>query len=82
MGKPLVIGGKNNRYSRVEDKEKFDENFDQINWKSKSDPKQAGRTRIRYVDGQRVEEHLDTPKKGTLLDVETPKVTGPTIIVK
>lgn len=36
MGKPLVIGNRHKRYTRVANKRVFDENFDAIDWGKKS----------------------------------------------
>jgi FKBP-type peptidyl-prolyl cis-trans isomerase 2 len=81
MGKPLVVGGKHNRYIRVDNKETFDENFDAIEWGQKAITN-SRRARIRFVDGKKVVEDLDAPKAGAEIDPSTMEVTGPTIIVK
>lgn len=83
MGKPLVIGGKAERYSRVAHKDIFDKNFDKIDWgHAPRNPHSGRRLRIRFVAGVKVEEDLDTPKTGTFLDIPRLPAVGPLIIVK
>jgi len=79
MGKPLVVGNRHERYSRVKDKQLFDKNMDRIKGFGKPDPKSGRRTRIRYANGQRIVEHLDEPEAGAHV---TNAPMGPTIIIK
>ena len=67
MGKPLVMTGKNERYSRVEDKEAFDETMDGIQDFAKRPnglARQKGRTVILYRGGKRIVVVEDGKKVG------------------
>ena len=57
MGEPLrITSHKDERYSRVTDRKKFNDNFDDIHFPSDDKPpeKRGGRTRIVYKDGKRI----------------------------
>ena len=61
MGTPLKIGGKDERYSRVEDRAKFGAHFDEIDFghAEETPHPRGGRTTIKYRNGERlvVREH-------------------------
>jgi hypothetical protein len=57
MGEPLKIGGKAERYSRVEDKQAFDQTMDEAHLGAQHTDglsSQRGRTTIKYKDGKRI----------------------------
>jgi hypothetical protein len=75
MGEPLKIGGKAERYSRVENKQTFDKSMTDAHIGAQHTgglSSQRGRTTIKYKDGKRiiVREH------GTLLQPDEVTAAG------